>query len=274
MYHPAHMDEGASNTTRDLGRLSAMSIGAVAVVAYALCDMIHEVLGHGVAVLASPKVTALSLTTVALSTSQSSRLVAAAGTIANLVIGITALTFAHRARFSKSARYFLWLLGSLNLFNATGYLLYSGALGTGDWAVVIAGLEPGAVWRGTMALVGGALYALSVAASAAVMRGFVNEGSIRATDVSRLTRVSYVVGGILLVLGSIPNPVSRSLILTSGVSSGFGAMIGLLGVPRLVPAVDARPEAREVLRIGRWWTAAALLVAAVFVLVIGPGIRF
>jgi len=274
MYHPGHMSESASNPTRDPTRPTTMSIGAVAVIAYALCDMIHEVLGHGLAVLASPGVAAISLTTVALSTSQSSRMVAAAGTVANLVVGITALTLAHRARFSMSARYFLWLLGALNLFNATGYLLYSGALGTGDWAVVIAGLEPGAAWRGAMALVGGALYALSLAASAAVMRGFVNEGSIRATDVSRLTRVSYVAGGILLVLGSIPNPVSRSLILTSGVSSGFGAMLGLLGVPRLVAAPVAEAEPREVLRIGRWWTVAASLVAAVFVLVIGPGIRF
>lgn len=268
------MDEGAHPTLRGPSGPSAVSIGAVAVVAYALCDMIHEVLGHGLAVLALPGVTATSLTTVVLSTSQSSRPVAAAGTIANLVVGATALALSRRVRFSMTTRYFLWLLGSLNLFNGTGYLLYSGALGTGDWAVVIAGLEPIAVWRGAMALIGGASYALSVAVSAAVMRSFVNEGSIRQADVPRLTRISYWVGGALLVLGSIPNPVSRSLILTSGVSSGFGAMVGLLGVPRLVPTPITEPEPHVALRFGRAWTVAALVVGLLFVLVIGPGILF
>ena len=51
---------------------------SVAVVAYAACDMLHEVLGHGLACALIPGVRALSLTTVALQTSAQSRLVAAA----------------------------------------------------------------------------------------------------------------------------------------------------------------------------------------------------
>jgi hypothetical protein len=124
-----------------------------------------------------------------------------------------------------------------------------------------------------MALAGGAGYATSVAASAAVLRSFVDEGSVRHADVPRMARLSYWIGGALLVLGALPNPVSRGLILTSGVSSGFGAMAGLLWVPRLVPAPAAEPVPRAALRLSPAWTVAAVVVAAVFVLVIGPGIR-
>jgi hypothetical protein len=255
-------------------RPSPITVAAVAVVAYALCDMVHEVLGHGLAAYASPHVAALILSTVALTTSQSSRLVASAGTLANLIVGVAALALSRRPWRSLSVRYFLWLLGSLDLFNGTGYLLYSGLLGSGDWGVVIAGASPSWLWRGGMALVGAVTYILSMAASAAALRRFVSDGSVRHADVSLLSRLPYGVGGALFVLGSIPNPVGPSLILTSGATSGFGAMAGLLGVPRLVRASGAPPESRASgLRFSRAWAAAAVLVAGVFVLVIGPGIR-
>ena len=120
-------------------RSDPVTVGAVAVVAYALCDMVHEVLGHGTATLLSQHVKALTLTTVALSTSKSSRVVAAAGTIANLFASVAAFALWRRGSASATFRYFLWLLASLNLFNATGYLLFSGILGIGDWAVVMTG---------------------------------------------------------------------------------------------------------------------------------------
>ena len=258
----------------DADRASPITVGAIAVIAYAICDMIHEVLGHGTATLFSPDVKAVSLTTVALSTLGSSRLVAAAGTLANLLASLAAFALWRRKRGSVAVRYFFWLLASLNLLNATAYLLYSGILGIGDWSVVTANLEPHLVWRVGMVVVGAATYSLSVYVSAVTLGRMVSDGCVRRSDVHQLSRVPYWVGGVLFVVGAVPNPVSRWLILSSGASSGFGAMAGLLWVPRIVRAPASEPELRaSSLGFSRGWTVAAILVAAVFVLVIGRGIR-
>lgn len=59
------------------------------------------------------------------------------------------------------------------------------------------------------------------------------------------------------------------LILTSGVSTGFGAMAGLLLVPRryVVDEGAALPARLE-------WVVAEAIVGALFVFVVGRGIAF
>ena len=60
---------------------------AIAIAAYALCDLVHEVGGHGSAALMVPGVRVISLSTVALQTTGISRIVAAAGSEANVLVG-------------------------------------------------------------------------------------------------------------------------------------------------------------------------------------------
>ena len=128
-----------SGTGHDAPRSDVPTAVAVAITAYALCDLVHEVGGHAVATLMVPGVRAISLSTVALETTRVSRIVTAAGSIANVVAGAASLgVFHRRARFS-AAGYFFWLFGSLNLLNGSGYCLYSAVLGFGDWEVVSRG---------------------------------------------------------------------------------------------------------------------------------------
>jgi len=83
---------------------SLFTIVGVATVAYALCDLVHEAAGHGFAALMTPDVRLVSLSTVALQTTRDSRVVAAAGSMANLAAGIAAISVFHRsARFSPAA---------------------------------------------------------------------------------------------------------------------------------------------------------------------------
>jgi hypothetical protein len=245
----------------------------VAIVAYASCDMVHEVAGHGLA-CALTGVRALSLSTVALQTGSSSRFVAAAGSIANVVAGILALTLFRRGTSFSVMRYFVWLFGSVNLMNGFGYLLFSGVLDTGDWAVVIARLEPHGAWRAILAVGGAALYAGTVYVIAAGIGSLVRSGDMDRQEVRRLIFPAYVAGGLLLVAGSTLNPISRSLILLSGVSSGFGAMAGLCFVPGLVERrTTEMPNAPPPLRFSPGWVAVGAVVALVFVAVLGPGVR-
>jgi hypothetical protein len=236
--------------------------------------MIHEVMGHGVACALTPGVRALSLSTVALQTSASGRAVAAAGSIANIAAG--ALCFAlFRARKGFDAtRYFLWLLGTINLMNGTGYLLFSGILDYGDWAVVTAGLEPHWMWRAALVAAGIATYWGVVRFSAARMASLVRGGVVNRQDVRRLVFSPYLAGGLLLVAGAALNPIGPQLILLSGLSSGFGAMAGLLYLPALVEG-DTKDSGTPApaLAFSPAWLIFSILTAAIFIFLLGPGIN-
>jgi hypothetical protein len=195
----------------------------------------------------------------------------------NAVVGMLAFFQLRRARPFGAMRYLLWLFASINLFNGTGYLLFSGFLDIGDWSVVIAGLEPHLAWRALLAVAGAALYVAAVRLSARTMAALVRRGDVDRRDVGRLVFPAYVAGGLLLVAASALNRIDPSLILTSGVSSGFGAMAGLLIVPgtverRTTEAASAGAAARP-LHFSPGWAIGSALVALVFIAVLGPGVR-
>jgi hypothetical protein len=254
-------------------RANLWTVIGIGLVAYAACDMVHEVLGHGVA-CALVGVKALSLSTVALQTGTSNRFVAAAGSIANVVAGSLALALFRRGKSFGASRYFLWLFATLNLLNGTGYLLFSGLLDFGDWAVVIAGFEPHRAWRAVMSVAGAVLYIGAVKLTAAQLISLVRNGEIDRLEMPRLIFPAYVAGGLLFVAGAALNPIGPSLILMSGVSSGFGAMAGLTVVPRLVERRTQEATAvAPPLRLSLGWVAAGLLVVVVFIAYLGPGVR-
>jgi hypothetical protein len=252
---------------------AGVTIAAIAVIAFALCDLVHEVLGHGLAVLLVPGVQAISLSSVALQTTGVSRLVAAAGSLANLVVGACALTFFHRRdRFSPGA-YFLWLFGTVNLLNGSGYPLYSAALGSGDWEVVVRGFEPAIVWRVGLGVAGAIAYVGAVWLSATELARAVAGDLVSSMEVPGLVLLAYLVGSTLLVAASAFNPIGPSLILLSGVSSGFAAMAGLTAIPKLVENRAGRHARRApAISFSAGWASAGLVVAIVFTAVIGRGI--
>jgi hypothetical protein len=93
-------------------------------------------------------------------------------------------------------------------------------------------------------------------------------------EMRRLVSPAYLAGGFLFVAGSALNPIGPSLILLSGVSSGFGAMAGLLMVPRLVEARAIAPASpTSPIAFSPGWMTAGVLVAVLFIALLGPGIR-
>jgi hypothetical protein len=256
-------------------RSNLWTVIAVAVVAYAACDMTHEVLGHGLACLLTG-VRPLSLSTVALQTGTSDRWVAAAGSIANVIAGVAAFLLVRRRASFDALTYFLWLFGATNLLNGTGYLLFSGLLGIGDWAVVIAGLEPQALWRGLLAVAGVALYVAAIRWIAGSAIWHVRKDRMNGRETQRVVFPAYIAGGLLFVAGSALNRIDPMLVLTSGVSSGFGAMAGLLAVPGIVERRTknyADATTAPSLPFHRGWVIAGAVAALLFVAILGPGVR-
>ena len=175
---------------------SLATVASIAVIAYAAADVVHEFVGHAV-VAALAGVDVLSISSVAVQTVQSSRLVAAAGTIADLLAGLAAFGWlaAGTARFD-SGRYACWLFAFVAVMNG-GYLAVSGLSGTGDWAVVIAGEEPAWLWRVGLIAAGTGLYIAAVRLAASAASRWTTAGLVSVDALRRVTRTSYIAGGCL-----------------------------------------------------------------------------
>jgi hypothetical protein len=251
---------------------SLLTIVALAVVAYAAADTLHEMLGHAlVAKLVGVK--ALSISSVALQTAETSRVVAAAGTLVNLVTGAVAFAWLSDDPPFDAGHYCVWLFAFVSSMNS-GYLVASGVLDSGDWAVVIDGLSPQWAWRSGVAVAGVMLYKIAVRAATRTAIAWVTTGAVSVREIRCVMVWSYIAGGVLLVLASALNPIGPALILASGVGASFGLTWGLLIVPGIVASRTVEPPlTRNVLRLPPVWAALALLVGILFVGVLGPGIR-
>jgi hypothetical protein len=267
------MQEGnAAAVTKD-SRLNALTLAAIGALACIAADMVHEAVGHGIAswLVADP---ILSLSTVALQTADPSRIVSAAGTSANLIVGVLSLLLLRRVRRLTPSAYLLWVFGAFNLFNV-GYLVASACMNSGDWAAVISGLSPPWLWRCVLGLVGIIFYVLSVRWVASFAIDFVNHAQVGVGDGQRLVWPAYLSAGVVLTVASIFNPIGASLILGSGVGPAFGLNCGLLFVPSIVAGHTSYQHAGEArIPFSAAWLILSVVICGLFIGILGPGIHF
>lgn len=266
------MDITASPRVSNRSATRSLGVAAVSALAYVLCDLLHE-LGHAAATLLPLGVRAVSISTIGLSSAGSSAVVAIAGPLVNLLLA-SALLLVFVPRLSPALRYFVWLLGVTNVFNASAYLLYSSVLGTGDWATVFNAVAAPALWRPIIGLAGIVFYMTSILAALATMRRLCSSNVIAVANAGRYCVGAYWVGGLVVTAGAVFNPVSPWFIVTSGVATGFGAMLGLLALPPLLRREHPSTESPdESLHIGWPWIIVGAAAVAIFIGVFGPGVR-
>jgi energy-converting hydrogenase Eha subunit E len=257
-------------------------MGAIAVVAYVVANVLHEGVGHAGACLAlgcEPQ----TLTTAYFESDSSSpgravaRLISAAGTLVNLAAGGIFLALHRRLRQAGGAlRYFLWLSFTINLLVGTGYPLFSGALGLGDWMLVVEGWGRVGLWRLVLAAAGVILYAGAVWLSLRELSGLIGpDRSTRVGRAVRLTVPAYVIGSTASTLGALLNPAGAAFVLTSA-AAHFGGTSGLAWMAQMLDSRWFPPMPGEPLRIERSWPWVVLAAAAllIHVAVLGPGVRF
>lgn len=258
-----------------------VTVASLAVLAYAAANVLHEGLGHGGAALlvgGTPRL----LTSVSLNwdpgqlTQGPKALVAAAGTLVNLLAGGLAIVAYLRARSASPAtRYFLWLFATINVLQAFGYFLFSGVGNIGDWAVVMAPVRPAWAWRVGLAVGGFALYWWATARAFAALAGFIGgRPSDRYPIAKRLALVSYATGGALYLVSGLLNPGGLLLLAISAAAASLGGTSGLAWGPQLMRRQRYEPAGETPTRISRDLRviAAAALVGLVFVFALGPGI--
>lgn len=261
--------------------LDPVTIAAIAVLAYSLANIVHEGLGHGGACLllgARPTMfNAIFFNydeTTATDTAQ--RLIAAAGSIVNVIVSLPIIAFLRKpSAMAPSLRYFLWLFAAVNLLTSFGYLLYSGVGGIGDWARVIHDVEPVILFRVAMSAIGAWLY--FIVAPGLMMPtldpflGLDPEERTRRAKVLML--LPYFIGAATLIAAGMFNPLGMQIVLISAAAASLGGT-SLLAWYHAKPRTPSALAQSPPLGIARsWgWVAASVVVLAVFVFVLGPGI--
>lgn len=254
-----------------------LTIIALAVIACALGTIVHEGIGHGGACLLSGGKPELMTSMQfqgdyrGLSTA-SVKFIAAGGTIANLIFAAVAIMLLGRR--ADATWFFVWLVASTNLMLATGYFLYSGVANIGDWSVIIRGWPAGWFWRVALALIGGVTYWLTVKWAMGTLGSRLGENRVR--EANGLSLVSFITGGVLSIVAGLFDPGGLVLVLISGTAASLGGASGLAWGPQLLHDPEFAPRKGEILEVKRNWLtiAAAVAVAAMFILLLGPGVKF
>jgi hypothetical protein len=247
-------------------RHNVKTIISMAVVASAAATLLHEGVGHGVIAWLRGD-TPTELTSNHLSSLRPDRWVEAGGTLVNLCAGTIALAGSRSFGSRSNLRYFLWVLAALNLLPGSGYFLFSGILGLGDWNEVIRGVPHQIPVRITMTILGAGLYVLAVRQLAVGVHPFCPSRQ----DYNTVGRVPYYAACLFSCAAGALDPLGVELFLVSTVPAAFGGSSGLMWADSLLPRtlagrtfiVDRQPA---------WWIAAVVLGFA-YILILGPGIK-
>lgn len=250
----------------------APTICAISVIAIMLSTMLHEGLGHAATAIVTLHASG-TLTSLAWSSAQDSRLVMAGGTIVNLM---AALVFCLLLRTAKNARpsvrFFFLITMAFNLLAGTGYFFFSGVSNFGDWAQVIAGVEPHWLLRLALVLVGVAFYfgaILLVGSSLVRYMGVPKEDARR---FRRLMWLPYFAALVIDVVAGIFNPFGWQYVFLSALAATAGGNCGLLWLRYYIPK-SVRPGEPAVIGRSYPWITVAAVLAVIFVVVFGLGVH-
>ncbi|MGB8474738.1 MAG: hypothetical protein WCE61_11700 [Candidatus Acidiferrum sp.] len=246
---------------------SKWTIISMAVIASAMGALLHEGVGHGVIAWLRGDIPT-QLASNHLSTLRPDRWVDAGGTLANLIFGSVFLVVSRKAGDRANLRYFFWIVAAFNLLTGTGYFMFSGISGFGDWNEVIRGLPHQAALRTGMSVFGAGMYVLVVRLLAVTIRPFVAER--RTYNV--VGRLPYLVAGLFSCAAGAFDPLGLKLLVVSTIPAAFGGSSGLLWADALMPRAAPEQEL-TVHRAPAWWIA-AVVVGTLYIVFLGRGIEF
>jgi hypothetical protein len=254
-----------------------ITLAAIGIVAYTIAIMLHEGVGHVGACLLSGG-TPLVISTVHMECSVDTRLVMAGGTLVNFAAAALFFILARTVRRFPSLHLFCWLSMTINLLMASGYFLFSGIGGFGDWAYFVKGLGPEWLLRMGLTALGGTSYMAAVRFSLFELRPLIGSGKEqRVMRAAQRLHLPYYTGGILACVAGALNPAGWHLIALSAAASTFGGTSGLVWMdnwlkdPKRIP-LGSQPEPPPIPRSWPWIVVAAC-AAVLFVALFGPGLR-
>lgn len=258
----------ATTSVRDDG----VTVCAISLLAWMLAGMSHEGIGHALTALLTGTPSGV-LSTMAWSSATSTRLVAAGGTIVNLIeAAVFWIILRSATKASPRVRVFLFTVCTYNLLTGSGYFFFSGVSNFGDWAQVVAGLRPHWAWMLLLIVGGAAAYYASLRAMAA---GLVRYVGIPREDKPRMKRLTwnlYFSALVLSVAAGLMNPLGIKLVVESAVAASAGGNAGLLWLRHYVPKGTQPARAEEGVRRSYGWIAVAGVIVLPYIFVLGRGV--
>lgn len=262
-------------------RLTLISISALALV---ISIGLHEHLGHALTcILLGGHPSELGAAYVNCDYTGMSdlriRLVALAGPVVSLVIGLVSfLVLRFRAPRTSNAYYFVWLLGSFGLMSATGYLLFSGVTGIGDFGTsrdgLIYQLAPEWLWRTSLTIIGIASYFASVLIAVREIDPHIaGAGRARIRSARLLALTSYLTGAVTSIGIGLLNPHGFIIVAISSAASSLGAASGLLWMMQLLNRDRQVAEPGLVIQRSWRWMALGAIVTIFYAVIFGPTIH-
>jgi hypothetical protein len=194
--------------------------------------------------------------------------VAAAGLSANIVAGLAGLGLMPRARRPDN-KYFLWLLGHVNLFIGAGYPLALSFLNRGDMHAILRCLKPLRAWQVGVTGLGATASLAAFGHALKTIHPFLGGGLERRRRAFALTILPYLVGSAANTLAALRNPHKGTAVAAAAATS-FGGT-ALLAWTYRASRQEAAAELCTVDRRRRWLVAGVLAVV-IYVLLLGPGI--
>lgn len=250
-----------------------LTICAISILASMLDTVLHEGVGHAAVALLTGAYSG-TLSTVAWSSDYESRLVAAGGTIVNLIAGILFWLALRAARNASSQlRYFLLIAMAFNLFAGTGYFFFSGVTNFGDWAQVIAGKHPYWLWRTGLVVIGMAAYYGAMRMVGASLVTYLGVPMSDRARFRRLTWTAYFSAILIGLVAGLRNPLGLPLVFESALPATAGAQCALFFLVHYVPKSTTRGLNNQLIARSYAWIIVAVLLGLGFILVLGPGIQ-
>lgn len=239
--------------------------------------MAHELGGHALTCLAvgqHPTELGAYYIECPAATDMAGRLVAMAGTSMDVLVTVLAF-LAWRVVQRPLPRLALWIVFVVKGMVASGYWMFSGITGVGDWGPGVGGgigpLPQPWLWRIGFTVVGLLAYVGVVRLAIRTADAMLGGGETAARTRRQIALTVYVVGGVSALLVSAFNPVGFFIVLFSAIASTFGGTAGLFNVAyrpvRSTPPVDFVVHRHLVLLV-----AGAVLTLA-FAAVLGPTLR-
>jgi len=264
------------------------TIAAIGIVAWCIFAVLHEILGHaGAAILLGEQVQGAVTTTVHIADFYNLehvtdrigwwgfRTVAAAGTFVNFLAATLALLFLRSKSVTLPAmRYFLWFFATLSIFQQAFWLAVMpfASLG-GDWAAFFIELRPAIPWKLGATLTGIILLWIGFKVPLRLWATTFGTGTQHSDLIWQLSSVPLVAAFTVQIFSVLWSPLSGSRYTTLvSLFSFIPLMIWLVIFNTTKHFQDN--SSSETIRIERsyGWMAAGIIVAIIFIGVLGPGI--
>jgi hypothetical protein len=257
------------------------TIIAIAVIAYAVVNISHEIVGHcGTAGLLGVRCRFISTTDIRLIKEITEfpawkyNIILVAGSAANWTIGLVCLGLLRFLRTPQPAlRYFLWLSMSVNLFLASTYVTVAPIIKYGDSYLLVYQLQNQFFWRSAIVLVGAVICWFSFQICRKELGRLIGVGGRAARGVAwELVLPAYITGGILTVTSGLFSQLSFKWAQIQAAGGTFGLMVWLLLLPLVIPEEPTPAQQPFIIPRSIGWIVAGALCALVFIGVLGPGL--